>query len=449
MMPAKVIGAPHSFLYHRFPSWKEDNNTYMIPPIFKAKGTHHEMGLMGSTSYSDAGDIGESIVYNLLRQLGELKNIGMFVFHGFELKDIHKWNKECKKMCRSQEYEVPQILSTNDLTIRECDFIIFHHTFGVVSLEVKNRVKVHQDDIMLAEIQLKTSHDLVMKLATVNTSEDKFSLPYKKIIALPSTHESEFNRDEFDNLKSDTLLLFADSLQNVESFDKWWKQTLENPAERRMSPENREAYELALSYTLMIRHLSPVTETDCMNELYQSLVSYKYHGKAAHPQILESEFPRLFTWCSEVLKMVDEAFNFGEGKAEKLRDTFMKEHGVQSEKDLRGRKGMKIINGILQHSKYISGNTPTVMDEALAMLLDDTYFLFLRNILRFYNDMRKMWSQIKDKQDKEQLKLVLQQQKFPFLKLESPKDLNRLDRHLANYSFLEGDTPSEIDKHLF
>ena len=448
MMPAKVIGAPHSFLHKRFPSWKEDNTTYMIPPFFKAKRTHHEIGLTESVSYSDAGDIGESVVYDLLRLLGESKNIGMFVFHDFELRQILRRNKECTKVCGSQEYEVP-IIKLKDDTLGECDFIIFHHTLGVVSLEVKNYVKIHNDNIESAEKQLKKSHDLIVNLATVNTSEDLFSIPYNKVIALPSTHESDFTRDEFDSLKSDTILLFADSLKDIDSFEKWWRQIIENPAERRISPADQNAYELALSYIMMIRHLSPVTETDCMNELHQSLLSYKYHGTAAaHVQILKNEFPKLFSWCSDILKMVDKAFDFGEGNVEDLRESFMKVHKVKKEKDLRGRTGMKIINKILEHSKYISGDMPTPMDKALAVLFDGTHFLSLGNILRFFNDMWKMWNQIGDKQ-KDQSKPVLQEERFPFLKLESPKDVNKLDRHLAKYRFLDGDTPSEDDKQLF
>lgn len=79
MTSAKVVGAPHLFLHKRFPTWKEDRKTYMIPPQFTAKG-HHQIGIEGSVPYSDTGDLGESIIYNLLRELGELENIGMLLY---------------------------------------------------------------------------------------------------------------------------------------------------------------------------------------------------------------------------------------------------------------------------------------------------------------------------------------------------------------------------------
>ena len=149
MMSAKEIGAPHSFLYKRFPTWKVDSKTYMIPPVFIGKSTH-EIGVKGSVTYSDPGESGENVVYKLLRDLGELRKIGMFVFHGFELKDIAGWNK--KKV--SQECKIPDRIIPSDMVTKECDFIIFHHSLEVISIEVKNPlVKVHNSHITSAETQ--------------------------------------------------------------------------------------------------------------------------------------------------------------------------------------------------------------------------------------------------------------------------------------------------------
>lgn len=212
-----------------------------------------------------------------------------------------------------------------------------------------------------------------------------------------------------------------------------------------ISQHGKISYEQALSYTLMIRHLGPVTESEFMANLHQSLVSQKFHGKKAYPQILESHFPNLFKWCKDVLSKKDEAFNFGEGEPEEQKEAFMKHHKL-SAKDLRGTKGIKLVNRLLKHKKYIAGDEPSVIDETIAVLFADTYLLFFENIVRFINAMRHVWNEVKEQNAKEYSK---EQVAHPFLKLESLTDLNTLDRHLSKFTFIEGDEPGMVDKYLF
>ena len=452
MMSAQKIGAPHSFLYKRFPSWREDNKTYMIPPIFKAKSAA-KLGVKGPVVYSDPGEIGENTVYKHLRQLGETRNMGMFVFHSFELTHIARWNKKAvslsKEVCRIPDLELPP-----KMTDKECDFIVFHHSIGLIAIEVKNPVeKVRNKHISDAEGQLDTSYKLVREFATSrepatqsetvakSTSSQQFSLPYQRVIALPSISKSSFNRDEFKSFGDNTHILLADDLTDVESFEKWWKETMEEPARI-----DRKQYELALSYLMMIRHLTPVKETDCLKELHENLVSYKYHG-TVHELITEREFPKLFEWCSS--KMTDVRFEIDQEEAKRLRDAFMKQHGIKQQKDLKERKGMKIINQILEHQKYICGETVSLMDLALVVAIENSHFLFLKEFLEFMRIMQKQWSQI---EDLEESQLELQKGRVPFLKLESAKHFNMLGKHLRSFTlkFLEdGNLPTEIDKHIF
>ncbi len=65
MTNVKDLGA--KFLSHSYPSWKVDSATYMIPTIFEPKGSKSVIGTTGKIPYSDSGDLGESIVYNLLK----------------------------------------------------------------------------------------------------------------------------------------------------------------------------------------------------------------------------------------------------------------------------------------------------------------------------------------------------------------------------------------------
>ena len=138
---AKDIGAPHQFLYKRFPNWKDDQKTYMIPPVFTPKTI--QIAIEGPVHYSDRGELGESLVYNRLKELGETKKIGMFVIHGFHLKDVGKWNKRCTP---DSDYQVPNFQS-----VRELDFVIFHHALGAIAIEVKNDKNIRNNNIFSAE----------------------------------------------------------------------------------------------------------------------------------------------------------------------------------------------------------------------------------------------------------------------------------------------------------
>lgn len=269
-------------------------------------------------------------------------------------------------------------------------------------------------------------------------------LPHTKVIVMPSTKKSEF--DQALPLKADTLLLFAKHFASVDSFHKWWKETVENPVALQMEPFNQEAYKLALSYTLMFRHLGPVTEANCMIQLRQSLVSYKYHDNEVYPFILKSMYPHFWSWCWDVLSKVDLAFDFGEGRGEELQEVFMKSHNVNAE-ELKGKKGIEIVNEILKHSKYLSRQTPSPMDKAIAELFDGTYFLFFSNIVRFFNNMRSTETQVEEQISS---RPSTSQESLSFLKLELLKDLNKLDRHLSRFTYIESDNKPRIaDKQLY
>ena len=85
---------------------------------------------------------------------------------------------------------------------------------------------------------------------------------------MPYMKKSHFNHNDVPSLKSDTLLLFADDAENYISFEKWWGGIASIV---KMIPRQVEAYKKALSYTLMIRHLGPLTKPDCLVYLRQGL----------------------------------------------------------------------------------------------------------------------------------------------------------------------------------
>ena len=375
-------------------------------------------------------DNGEAVIY---KRLSELQNVGMFVVHGFGLTDVLKKKKEGNTQ--------DSLLSLS--TVHECDFIIFHHTFGVILLQVKGNALAFAE----AEAQLQVSHGLVETLAAIDKRDSHLRLPHKKVIALPSTKKSEFSRDEFPTLKEDTVLLFEEDSNDADAFQKWWQETVENPAAlAQMMPENLKSYEQALAYTLMIRHLGPVTETDCIAELHEILVSQKCHGKAAYPQFLKGSFPHFWSWCRTVFNMSDDqTFDLGEENFEELMARFQEKHSVNDE-EIKSLRGMEIIDTLLKHSKYISGNTLSILDRAIVEKFADTRFLFYENILRFVSDMRHRLDYTEEEEDVEWSPVL---DKFPFLKLESRRDHNMLDQHFSRSLFIEGTEPTKVDRMLF
>lgn len=425
MTPAYIGGSPYSFLYKRFPTWKEDSKTYMIPPNFTVRSQGHQVEGSGSKLlYSNIDDIGESIMYNLLQELGELQKIGMFVIHRLELQRKSK----CRMSCLVDEDLVPDLLQNEG-----SDFTIFHHALGIISMEVKSSIS----EVLQAEIQLEASYDLIEKLAKFNKIDDNFHLVHRKVIALPFSKP----RTDFYGLKESTLLLFKDDAADIESFQNWWRESIESTSIQRVE----KPYEQVLSYALMLRHLGPETETESMTFLRQAIVANKYHGREAFPQVIKKEFPDFWKWCWNILTKKDKAYSFGDGKPKDMVEAFAKRHQISAE-DLKGLKGLKLLDNLLKHQEYVAGDIPSAIDETLAVLFDDTYFLFFSNIRRFINQIRKMLS---DVEDGDSSSLLTDQEKYPFLRLESVTDLNQLDRHLSSFSFIKGDKPTVVDRRLF
>ena len=603
----KDLGAPHQFLYQRFPNWKDDRKTYMIPPVFTPKTI--QLALKGPIHYTDRGELGESVVYKRLEELGKAKKIGMFVVHGFHLRNVVKWNEKC-----TPDYQVPSVHSG---TTNEFDFIIFHHALGVIAIEVKNEER--NPKIASAKRQLKTSHDFIQEFANPDKKEETKKeetkkketkkeetekeetkkeetkkeetkkeetekeetkkeetekeetkkeetkkketkkeetmkeetkkeetekketkkeetekketkkeetekketekeetkkeetkkketekeetekeetkkeetkkeetkkeetkkketkkketkkeetekeetekeetkkeeteiLPHKKVLALPSIKKLTFDRKNFKSLQDDTetLLLFEEDLENLESFEQWWRETFERTTVNKMAAQTEMAYEQALSYTLMVRHLGPVTDSDYIADLSLTLDNFRHleEGFRSYPRVLEKQFPNFWSWCWDVLDKMDTGFDFGdEAVGPALKAAFLKKHGLNSKK-LESDKGIKLLDNILKHSKYVWGEA-SVLDAMLAGGFAKKYLLFVKNTVVFFSAIRQLRPVMTQWKATDQSTKL---ERFPFLKMASVEDYNKLDRHLSRFKFLEGNEPTELDKELF
>lgn len=446
---------PYTYLYKRFPTWREGNQTRMIPPIFNPR---HQYSVPDS-SYDELTDEDRSEfkIFNLLKQLGESNKISLFVFHGFNLRDITKW----KKMYG--ERDIPCVPSVPD---GECDFIIFHHSssLGVVSMEIKtkvsNSVSSLNHQISKCEKKLSLSQDLVIK---VSESNEKFPKFYSRVIALPTTRESFFaDITEFSNLKSDTLLMFAEDIQDLMSFEKWWLRTIE-ASSTEASKFSRiqvnwdepasKAYESALSYLVMIRHISgPITEGDCVKDIHQSLRSYRTCYSKPTQVIAKTKFPHLLRWLLEMSFDVDKLGKINVGdKAKELKKFIMIKNELKQEKDLISKQGMQIFNRILKDQRFITGETLHEADEMLALLFFQTYLVFSESIFAFFTNFQKRMLSVASHISTDNVEVnALQHEMYPFVKkLKSIAHLNKLGQHLNVSKFVTGDAPVEIDKYLF
>jgi len=433
MTHLKIAGAPHLFL-NRFPDWKTSNKTHMIPPVFTVKNkSTHQIGIKGSALIIDRGDQGEAIVFDLLEQLGISKKIGMFVVHGFELKDLKSWKGKTKGC---QDF----IVKING----EFDFVIFHHTLGIISLEVKNYSEAERSTSDALR-QLETSKQVIMKFGTYGTEKEHIGIPHKKVFAMPFTKSCDFNVDSVD---ADINFLFEEDCQSLEAFQKWWQRVIENPTSQLLTPQIEVAYEMALSYTLMIRHLNPVVETEQVALIFhKELNDLSCHQNSAYKLILKDNYPEFWTWFLNVTSKINENFDFGDEDPKKLKEAFIENHLKKpTEENLMKIVGIEVINKLLKSKKFLSGDKPSKIDEVLVGLYLKKYMLFYENIVCFINAIRKVQTLLVEKGPILDPSLL---ERCPFLKLESCEDFNMLDLFLSKSSFLCGNKPTEVDLKLF
>ena len=127
----------------------------MIPPTFRAKhGLYHGFG-----HYSDTSDLAENIIFKLLKQLVN-EYVGMIVIHGFQLPRL-------EEVCIFNTYPLAE--NHSELEILTSDYIVFHHSLGVIFMEVSHESKIRDSSILLAERQLENTQYIIELLLIVAT----------------------------------------------------------------------------------------------------------------------------------------------------------------------------------------------------------------------------------------------------------------------------------------
>ena len=405
------LSSPEKFLNWQFPDWKSNNETVMIPPAF----TPSQLGLTvsrdGKYLHDDtvniAGILGEKLVYERLQQIGKANRLGMFVIHGFKLKDIINWNERCsKKDEKKEEDQVPQ----GSLASKgEQDFIIFHHKKGVILIEVKNLKEADKDQSMerkkkyideevtdARDVQLERSRQVINAFTKMNAHNEQMSnsvpLPITMVIALPSTKKVTAHKRP-----DDTLFIHKEDISSPESFSEWWKHNIDKVPSMGATAETAMAYEIALSRMLAVRHLGPVSKSECTAYTSYTLETFKHLENLAKKfhTIKEIEYPHLYQWCRKMFQIVEYSSELPTEEERndellsilrslnivKLKDASL----LKNLKVLKNLKILKNLNKRLDGRRFLYGDELAAEDAKLFQCLSQLYVLDLDSIVHYMN----------------------------------------------------------------
>ena len=387
----KELSSPEKFLNWQFPSWKYNNETVMIPPVF----TPCQLGLTvsrgGQYRHQDEVNIigirGEDLVYNRLQQIGQANKLGMFVIHDFKLEHIKKWNEGCKG--ERPEDQVPKPPKSEG----QSDFIVFNHKKGVILVEVKNIRETTEEGAQKCsnldkeiedarENQLKRCKETVVAFArSFSDSEQKSDIdpfPVRMVIALPSTKKCTVHE-----CPDDTLFIYQEDLKSLESFWCWWNDKIDTDESVATTVDNNKAYELALSRVLAVRHLGPISENEYTAITSHTLKNFKHLENLAEHYwtIRETEHPHLFRWCQDMFQVTESHSELsGEKVLKKQCFAALGSLGIPEKGNLH-----KNLNRSLTDKMFLWGDKPTVEDENVFQYLSVKYIMDMASIVSYMN----------------------------------------------------------------
>lgn len=440
------LGSPERYLYWQFPDWMSDKKTVMVPPAYTPSEMGYTVSRDGKYGHEDdvnvRGSQGEKAVYDCLREVGRAKNVGMFVIHGFKLKDIRNWNERCQKE------GIESIVPSHDIPDHtgESDFIIFHHEKGAILIEVKNLKesdtsaglsKKKNTEIDKAKVQLNKSREVVKAFAAVNSgtaqSVDFKPFPVTMFIALPST-----KRGTLHKLVDDTSFIYEEDLRSPKNFTKWWDCNIEKISSMATSLETK-AYELALSRMLAVRHLGPVTESEYTADTSYTLDNFRHLDNLAKRfrRIKETEHSYLFRWCQDMSQGALLASKVSKGEA---FDSLKSLNISAAEGNL-----IKTLDKHLSDNKFLRGSEPAAEDSTVFQYLSQEYILDIDSIVKFMNRVTEA--------ERQKAVTDVENRTLKDFDLEETNDvscLNKLSTRLAkNQSgFLIGNCCTNLDVEL-
>ena len=204
------------YLTRRWPDWKTNDRTYMIPPCFKRNYISPTGDASGAVELTETlkgyikGDSAELQIFQCLERFGRETNQPMFVLSKFSYRKFIKefFPKDCPLVT-----SLKNLLETSKRD--EIDFVVLHRRIGVILIEAKGKTEFKSDRYEVAKEQLEFAEKFVrIFLEAKGMNEVDF---VHKVVAVPNLSDVSESSGGFIHLRKINLD------RNLPPFALWWK----------------------------------------------------------------------------------------------------------------------------------------------------------------------------------------------------------------------------------
>ena len=211
------------YLTRRWPDWKTNDRTYMIPPCFKRNYISPTGDASGAVELTETlkgyikGDSAELQIFQCLERFGRETNQPMFVLSKFSYRKFIKefFPKDCPLVT-----SLKNLLETSKRD--EIDFVVLHRRIGVILIEAKGKTEFKSDRYKVAKEQLEFAEKFVrIFLEAKGMNEVDF---VHKVVAVPNLSDESESSGGFIDLRKINLEMDGEGNdRNLLPFELWWK----------------------------------------------------------------------------------------------------------------------------------------------------------------------------------------------------------------------------------
>ena len=211
------------YLTRRWPDWKTNDRTYMIPPCFKRNYISPTGDASGAVELTETlkgyikGDSAELQIFQCLERFGRETDQPMFVLSKFSYRKFIKefFPKDCPLVT-----SLKNLLETSKRD--EIDFVVLHRRIGVILIEAKGKTEFKSDRYEVAKEQLEFAEKFVrIFLEAKGMNEVDF---VHKVVAVPNLSDVSESSGGFIHLRKINLEMDGEGNdRNLPPFALWWK----------------------------------------------------------------------------------------------------------------------------------------------------------------------------------------------------------------------------------
>ena len=211
------------YLTRRWPDWKTNDRTYMIPPCFKRNYISPTGDASGAVELTETlkgyikGDSAELQIFQCLERFGRETNQPMFVLSKFSYRKFIKefFPKDCPLVT-----SLKNLLETSKED--EIDFVVLHRRIGVILIEAKGKTEFNSDRYEKAKKQLEFAERFVrIFLEAKGMNEVDF---VHKVVAVPNLSDVSESSGGFIHLRKINLEMDGEGNDRyLPPFALWWK----------------------------------------------------------------------------------------------------------------------------------------------------------------------------------------------------------------------------------